>query len=325
MERSLIPFPQKPKKKKAARVFVAAAFLIAVALAAYFFFPASAKSFISEGSAIAIRSWQETFGTVPDDTDSYDVTTAGDGDDASGTQDIFSDGTGAANAVSASGTASVKKSSKKTSVAASASGTDAPAQTNAMKTQNKNTSTTSGAAISSGVGNIGTAETNSSSLSPVSDAGEISATASPVVSVASPPSCTISASAVTSRKIILNEIAWMGSVAASGETASAAAGREWIELKNISGDAVDLSGWQIDDVSGNLKIVVNASTTAGASTVVPPGGFYLLARGANAVPEISADLVYSGALSNAGDVLAVFDPACGSSDVLDAGSARGLG
>ena len=37
-----------------------------------------------------------------------------------------------------------------------------------------------------------------------------------------------------SRKIIFNEIAWMGSTSSSNE--------EWMELKNITSDRIDLSG-----------------------------------------------------------------------------------
>lgn len=107
---------------------------------------------------------------------------------------------------------------------------------------------------------------------------------------------------VLSREVILNEIAWMGSLPQDGETAAKAAEEEWIELKNITVAAVDISGWQILDSAGSLKITVTAGT------VIPAGGFYLLARGT----------AYSGGLSNTGDELAVFDAGCGVLDFLDA-------
>jgi len=118
-------------------------------------------------------------------------------------------------------------------------------------------------------------------------------------------------SAPLSRKLIFNEIAWMGSPQRIGESALAASGREWMELKNVSGAALDISGWQVLDAKGSIKIIF------GIGTIVPAGGFTLLERG-DAVPWALADATYSGALSNAGAVLAVVDVVCGASDILDA-------
>src|SRR5262249_7176780 len=50
---------------------------------------------------------------------------------------------------------------------------------------------------------------------------------------------------VPSKKIIVNEVAWMGSSSANDE---------WIELKNISPADVELSGWLVADSAGGIKI-----------------------------------------------------------------------
>lgn len=115
-----------------------------------------------------------------------------------------------------------------------------------------------------------------------------------------------------SRKLIFNEVAWMGSPPLAGETALAASNREWMELKNISGSALDISGWQVLDAAGNIKIVFDNGAR------VPAGNPLLLERGDGAVPSVQADKVYSGALSNVGGVLAIVDTSCSASDVLDA-------
>ena len=123
-----------------------------------------------------------------------------------------------------------------------------------------------------------------------------------------PQLCSFSNIGVPSRKLILNEIAWMGSPAQAGETAAQAAAQEWIELKNISASAIDLSGWQVLDSTGNSKMALDGT--------IPAGGFYVLARNATATATIDAS--YSGALSNSGEELAVFDTHCDTSDFLDA-------
>lgn len=127
-----------------------------------------------------------------------------------------------------------------------------------------------------------------------------------------PPPCVIATSTNLSRRLIFNEIAWMGSPAGTGENASAASNREWLEVKNISGSTLDVSNWQILDAAGNIKIALDDDTH------VPAGGLLLFERGEDAVPAISADKTYSGALSNAGAVLAIMDAVCGASDLVDA-------
>lgn len=123
-------------------------------------------------------------------------------------------------------------------------------------------------------------------------------------------------------KLILNEIAWMGSPPAAGETAAKASSREWIELKNISNAAVDVAGWQLLDKAGNIKIMLQSTSSA----LLAPGAFYLLVREGQSLPtaqantntDIPADLGYSGSLSNAGDQIALLDPNCTTADFLDA-------
>ena len=101
-------------------------------------------------------------------------------------------------------------------------------------------------------------------------------------------------------KIIINEVAWMGT--------SASANDEWIELKNISSGEVDLTDWQLIDQGEQIKI--NLASING-SKIYKSSQFILLERtDDDSVPNITADLIYSGALSNSSEGLRLFDGQC---------------
>ncbi|MBI4085143.1 MAG: lamin tail domain-containing protein [Candidatus Liptonbacteria bacterium] len=117
--------------------------------------------------------------------------------------------------------------------------------------------------------------------------------------------CDFSKSGNSSRKVILNEINWVGSDTSAGD--------EWIELKNNSGSEIDLAGWQILSGDGDMKIILEDGNK------ISPGTFYLLERtDDDSAPGIAADATYSGALSNSGEFLKIFDTDCNISDELDA-------
>ena len=100
--------------------------------------------------------------------------------------------------------------------------------------------------------------------------------------------------------IIFNEIAWMGTKMSSND--------EWIELKNISSNPVDLTGWQIVDKDQQIKIAFEAK-------IIPATGFMLLERTDDtSVPFITADLIYSGVLNDENEELYLFSPGCALED-----------
>ena len=128
-----------------------------------------------------------------------------------------------------------------------------------------------------------------------------------------PSVCIFSNSASPTHQIIFNEIAWMGSPQRSGETATAAANNEWIEFKNSSDKTVDLSGWKILDESEKLEIIF------GESDKIEARKFFLLERADDdSVIGIKADKIYSGALSNSGEWLRLFNRQCELIDEIDA-------
>ncbi|GEM_PF-6302157 len=110
-------------------------------------------------------------------------------------------------------------------------------------------------------------------------------------------------------KVLINEAAWMGSTNSASD--------EWIELKNISTQNVDLSNWQL--VNKNGKIYINFSDLKNKN--LSPGKFLLLERtDDNSVSNITADLIYAGALSNSDEGLKLFDGQCNLMDEVSAGS-----
>ncbi len=116
--------------------------------------------------------------------------------------------------------------------------------------------------------------------------------------------------------ILINEIAWMGSLAEGGESVAAAANDEWVELHNGGADAVSFEGWILTAEDGNPNIAL-VGTIAG-------NGYFLLERGNDdVVPGVLADVVYAfkdNALSNSGERLMLKD---GNGTVIDEVNASG--
>ncbi len=181
-----------------------------------------------------------------------------------------------------------------------------PAPTAAVKTkksaQKKDsaTGTTAAAQPLDGFGGNAVAPSTFSNMSSSqNDGGDNATTSAPIVSCSFPAT----APTVTTKQIILNEVAWMGS-----PTSSTA---EWMEIKNISTSSVNLFGWQLVNTSGKIKIVFSGSDALAA------GGLRLLSRG-TVTAAASTTQLYSGDLVNTGDTLAIMDPQCDTSDYLDA-------
>lgn len=87
--------------------------------------------------------------------------------------------------------------------------------------------------------------------------------------------------------VVINEIAWMGTAANAND--------EWIELYNSGSAAVSLDGWVLTD-SGSLTIALSGTIGSGA--------YALLERTDDTtVPDVSAFLIYTGALANDGRTL----------------------
>jgi hypothetical protein len=114
----------------------------------------------------------------------------------------------------------------------------------------------------------------------------------------SPNSCSFSTVQTPLRnKIIINEVAWAGTQNSAND--------EWIELKNISSQEIDISNWQLIDKKEQIKIIFEQGSK------IPAQGFYLLERTDDtSVPYILAGGIYTGVLNNTDEGLRLFDNNC---------------
>lgn len=92
----------------------------------------------------------------------------------------------------------------------------------------------------------------------------------------------------THASVVINEIAWMGTVNSAND--------EWIELYNNGDEDIDLNEWVLkarDDTP-----LINLSG------IIKTKSFFLLERTDDTtIPDVPADLIYTGALSNTGEIL----------------------
>lgn len=92
--------------------------------------------------------------------------------------------------------------------------------------------------------------------------------------------------------VFISEIAWMGTETSAND--------EWIELKNDSSEQVDITGWTLVASDGSPSVTL--------SGLISSNGYFLLERTDDvSVPGISADQIFSGALSNTGEDLILKD------------------
>ena len=104
--------------------------------------------------------------------------------------------------------------------------------------------------------------------------------------------------------ILINEIAWAGTVASSSD--------EWIELLNTTDENIDLSGWLLTD-GNDIQLHLQGTLTANS--------FFLLERTDDStIADISADQIYSGNLRNDGEILRLFGP---SGSIVDSANIGG--
>lgn len=103
--------------------------------------------------------------------------------------------------------------------------------------------------------------------------------------------------------VLISEVCWMGSEDSSSD--------EWIELHNPSSDDIDISGWKIESSDGRPDISLEG--------LISDQGYFLLERtDDDSAPGALADMIYSGSLSNDGEILRLYDDDDNLIDMIDA-------
>ena len=106
-------------------------------------------------------------------------------------------------------------------------------------------------------------------------------------------------SPATRGQIAINEIAWAGS--------SADIADEWVELVNTSEAPVDLTGWRLVSTDGAPSVALSG-TLEPRDAGDAGAGYLLLERSDDdSVPDRAADAIYTGALTDAGETLCLYD------------------
>ena len=102
----------------------------------------------------------------------------------------------------------------------------------------------------------------------------------------------VARTSTTSLDVVINEVAWAGT--------SASANHEWIELKNNTALTISLANWRLRSADGSPSMTLSGQ--------IAPLGYLLLARtNYTNVVDVPADMIYTGALVDTGEVLTLTD------------------
>jgi hypothetical protein len=112
------------------------------------------------------------------------------------------------------------------------------------------------------------------------------------------------AKAAGTGSVVINEVAWAGSMDATTD--------EWIELYNTTAQAIDLTGWTINDDQGSSIYTLTGQIAA--------HGYYVIEKTENAVKPLLANAIAPLSLANTGDALVLYDQ---NSQVVDAVNSTG--
>jgi hypothetical protein len=92
--------------------------------------------------------------------------------------------------------------------------------------------------------------------------------------------------------VVINEVGWAGTLDSAND--------EWIELYNTSKNAVDLSGWTINDNNGTRTYTIDSGE-------ISPYGYFLILDNAQALTGVRTDKIIPMSLVNSGASLVLSD------------------
>ena len=95
--------------------------------------------------------------------------------------------------------------------------------------------------------------------------------------------------------VVISEVAWAGTQSSSDD--------EWIELYNPGKKDVNLTNWNLRSSDGSPNIQAEFK-----GIILGAGDYLLLERTDDDVTDVPADVIYTGSLSNSGEILRLYDP-----------------
>lgn len=102
-------------------------------------------------------------------------------------------------------------------------------------------------------------------------------------------------------KIVINEIAWMGTAAEAND--------EWVELYNPTSQSVSITGWTLKSFKiASASLTLDTPNIIFATKSVGPFEYFLFERtDDNTILNMPADQFYTGALDNPGEIIELRD------------------
>ena len=130
---------------------------------------------------------------------------------------------------------------------------------------------------------------NNNLASSSADNGVTYAPATPTPS----PTLTFTPTLTSPKTVVITEVGWMGTAASVND--------QWIELYNNTSSPISLNGWTLKATDGTPNISLSGT--------IAPNDYFLLERtDDNTVSDIPADIIYTGEMSDAGEILSLYDP-----------------
>ncbi len=106
--------------------------------------------------------------------------------------------------------------------------------------------------------------------------------------------------------VVINELMWMGSQGNSAD--------EWVELRNMTGSVIDISGWTLTDVGPGVNDI-----TIPTGKTIPANGFFIISNDteAGSVMSVTPDYVVNLSMNNNGEQLILMNSAAVTIDTAD--------
>jgi len=114
----------------------------------------------------------------------------------------------------------------------------------------------------------------------------------PLPTATSTPTSTPTPASLVAGSVVINELMWMGSVGNSDD--------EWIELRNTTGQEINLSGWQLTRLISSETLML----TIPSGKTIPANSYFLISRldKVSSAISVEPDLVDSSVLLRNNDL-----------------------